>query len=400
MLTPIEIDSGAPTLYLPPTSPGSLNMTKSQKSKTKSKSGMTKKRIWKIYDKDMMDSGAALLGEKSICERNKPFHKHAMKIKLNRDSNIHVIENDRLFQLCHECKHPLFILDDQIPTCTNPNCGLMYMNILDHTPEWRFFNSNDKHGSDPTRCGNPINELLLDSSLGCKILCDNVSSYQMKRLRKWTEWQATTHKEKSLYEEFQFITIMAQNAGIPKIFIDHAMAIHKDMLEQRMFRGMNRDGIKSASIYIACRLNGCPRTPHEIAEIFKLDKHSATYGCSTAVNILNNIERNLEPSQRIELLTTKPSDFIERYCSNLYLPQNASLLAKFVANKIENERMICDNTPQALAAGIIFFVIQICQLEFSKKDVKQICGVSEVTINKCFKKLTSLKDQIVPSCFI
>jgi transcription initiation factor TFIIB len=335
---------------------------------------MTKKKMWKLFDK----------------ERNKVFlHEECIPI-----------ENEQIYQLCHVCHFPLFLMEDHIPQCTNTSCGMMYKHILDHSPEWRFFNTNDKHHSDPTRCGNPINELLLDSSLGCKILCNQVSSYQMKRLRKWTEWQATTHKEKSLYEEFQFITIMAQNAGIPKIFIDHAMSIHKDMLEQRMFRGMNRDGIKSASIYIACRLNGCPRTPHEIAEIFKLDKHSATYGCSTAVNILNNIERNLEPSQRIELMTTKPSDFIDRYSSSLGVPENASLLAKFVANKIEQERMIMDNTPQALAAGILFFVIQVCHLEWTKKDVKQICGISEVTINKCFKKLNALKEQIVPSCFL
>ena len=77
----------------------------------------------------------------------------------------------------------------------------------------------------------------------------------LKRIRKWTEWQAMPHREKSLYEEFQFITIMAKNAGIPRIFIDDAMAIHKEISAQKMFRGMNRDGIKSASRKIQyCRL--------------------------------------------------------------------------------------------------------------------------------------------------
>ena len=69
-----------------------------------------------------------------------------------------------------------------------------------------------------------------------------------------------------------------------------AMIVYKDISEQKMFRGMNRDGIKAASIYISCRLNDCPRTAHEIAEIFKLDKTSATTGCSMAVNILHNIK--------------------------------------------------------------------------------------------------------------
>jgi transcription initiation factor TFIIB len=204
------------------------------------------------------------------------------------------------------------------------------------------------------------------------------------------------HKEKSLYEEFQFITIMAQNAGIPKIFIDNAMQIHKDISEQKMFRGMNRDSIKSASIYISCRLNGCPRTAHEIAEIFNLDKTSATNGCSLAVNILSNIERNTEPSQKVNLCATLPSSFIERYCSRLNMNQELTMLSKFVASKVEQNNMITDNIPHAIAGGIIYFVCHNCQMNVTKTDIKNICGVSEVTINKCFKKLQSAIDVLIP----
>jgi transcription initiation factor TFIIB len=301
---------------------------------------------------------------------------------------------------CAFCGHMLVIMDDGFPTCTNTNCGIMVREVLDYSPEWRFYGSDDKNATDPTRCGNPINPLLMESSFGCKILGDSRSSYEMKKIRKWTQWQSTPHREKSLYEEFQFITTMAQNAGIPKIFIDYAMMIHKDISEQKMFRGMNRDGIKAASIYISCRMNNCPRTAHEIAEIFKLDKQSTTYGCSMAVNIFNNIERNMCASQKTELRITTPSSFIERYCSRLNIMNELAILAKFIAKKIENNSIICDNTPQSSAAGIIYFVSQIASLGISKLDIKTICGVSEVTINKCYKKLDSIKDQLVPRCIL
>ena len=222
----------------------------------------------------------------------------------------------------------------------------------------------------------------------------------MKRIRKWTEWQAMPHREKSLYEEFQFITIMAQNSGIPRIFIDEAMSVYKDISEQKMFRGMNRDGIKSASIYISCRLNGCPRTAHEIADIFKLDKQSATYGCSMAVNILHNIERNMEPQQQTNLGMTTPSSFIERFCSRLNIVRELMMLAKFIAHKIENNNSACDNTPHSVAAGIIYFIAQICGLNISKQDIKAICGVSEVTINKCYKKLEQQKHTLIPAAIL
>ena len=303
---------------------------------------------------------------------------------------------EEVYHNCHLCEGTLTIMEDGFPTCTNTKCGIMYKTILDYSPEWRFYGANDKHVADPTRCGNPINQLLVESSFGCKILCDQRSSYEMKRIRKWTEWQSTPHREKSLYEEFQFITIMAQNAGIPKIFIDHATIIHKDMSEQKMFRGMNRDGMKAASIYISCRLNGCPRTAYEIAEVFKLDKQSATYGCSMAVTILHNIERNMDPSERTDLATTTPSAFIDRFCSRLCIPHHIALLAKFVATKVEKECLISDNTPQSSAAGIMFFVAQVCSLKVSKADIRKICGVSEVTINKCFRKLSAMEEKLIP----
>ena len=87
------------------------------------------------------------------------------------------------------------------------------------------------------------------------------------------------YKEKSQYDEFQLITIISQNAGIPKMIIDDATKYHKEISEAKTFRGLNRDGIIAASIYISCRVNNYPRTAKEIADIFNLDNTSATKGC-------------------------------------------------------------------------------------------------------------------------
>ena len=351
----------------------SENKTKKKKSNL---STIDKSKLWDIFDSD-----------------KKTLHKE-------EEANIECIYSTKELDLCNECNSPLVIMDDGFPTCINKTCGIICRDTLDYSPEWRFYGNEDKNANDPTRCGNPINPLLVESSFGCKVLCSSNSSYEMKKIRKWAEWQSMPHKEKSLYDEFQFITVMAQNAGIPRIFIDYAMSTHKDISEQKMFRGMNRDGIKAASIYISCRLNGCPRTPHEIAEIFKLDKTSATNGCSMAVNILHNIERNVETSQQSDLCVTMPSSFIERYCSKLGFNQELIMLSKFVTNKIEKNNIITDNIPHAIAAGIVYFIAHNCNLHVTKLDIKAVCGVSEVTINKCFKKLENIREQLIPQCIL
>jgi len=358
------------------------NSNSKTKKKKKESTFLEKSKLWEIFDSD----------KKHLDESNDMNN-------IDDESKLTCIYSSNN-ELCNLCNSQLMIMEDGFPTCTSTICGVMNRDILDYSPEWRFYGADDKNANDPTRCGNPINPLLMESSFGCKVLCGTKSSYEMKKIRKWTEWQSMPHKEKSLYDEFQFITIMAQNAGIPKIFIDDAMAIHKDISEQKMFRGMNRDGIKSASIYISCRLNGCPRTAHEIAEIFKLDKTSATNGCSMAVNILHNIERNIEPSNKADLCLTTPSLFIDRYCSKLNFNQELTMLSKFIANKVEQNNIITDNIPHAIAAGIVYFVAQLCQMNITKQDIKQVCGVSEVTVNKCFKKLDLLREKLLPKAII
>jgi transcription initiation factor TFIIB len=352
-------------------------MTSNTKTKKKKNelSLNQKSKLWSIFDIDKQESFGISSAEK-------------------------VLKTETELDVCNLCKSSLMIMEEGFPTCTNKECCVMHKDTLDYSPEWRFYGADDKNANDPTRCGNPINPLLVESSFGCKVLSNTKSSYEMKKIRKWTEWQSMPHKEKALYDEFQFITVMAQNSGIPKIFIDDAMVIHKDISEQKMFRGMNRDGIKAASIYISCRQNGCPRTAYEIAEIFKLDKTSATNGCSMAVNILYNIERNVDSSKQTDLCTTLPSSFIDRYCSRLNYNKELTMLSKFVTNKVEKNNIITDNIPHAIAAGIVYFVAQSCQQNITKQDIKLISGVSEVTINKCFKKLDAIRDVLLPKAII
>ena len=273
----------------------------------------------------------------------------------------------------------------------------MYKDCLDQTAEWRFYGANDNNASDPTRCGMPINPLLKESSFGCKVSCNGRSSYEMRKIRRYTEWQSMPYKEKSQYDEFEHIKIMANNSGIPKYIIDDALIYHKKISEQKTFRALNRDGIIAASIYISGRINNFPRTAKEIATMFHLDNTSATKGCKNAVTILNKMEKNMDMDNKTVLYQTKPISFIQRYCSKLNINNELTKLCMFIAMRIEKNNLMPENTPHAVAAGIVYFIGQLCNLNMSKADVKNISEISEVTINKCYKKLEKLEESIVPN---
>jgi len=70
--------------------------------------------------------------------------------------------------------------------------------------------------------------------------------------------------------------------------------------------------------------------------------------------------------------------------------------------KIETMNVMPENTPPSIAAGVVYFVAQICKLNISKKDVKVVSETSEVTINKCFKKIEAIskENNIIPAAII
>ena len=151
------------------------------------------------------------------------------------------------------------------------------------------------------------------------------------------------------------------------------------------------------SIYISCRINAYPRTAREIATIFNLE-NSAAKEAVKMCSLLNSMEKTQIGDDKTHFTKTKPTAFIERYCSKLNINKELTKVCKFVACKIEQHNLMAENTPHSVAAGIIYFVSQVCNLNVSKRNVNHVSEISEVTINKCFKKLEKIekKNPMIP----
>lgn len=297
---------------------------------------------------------------------------------------------------CDICQSRLSITEEGFLCCSNNTCGLIYKDVTDQSAEWRYYGADDNQSSDPTRCGMPINPLLKESSFGCKVINGSRCSYEMRKIKRYTEWQSMPYKEKSRYDDFQTITSLATNSGIPKIIIDDAIRYYNIIIEAKTYRGLNRDGILAACLYISCSINNNPRTAKEIASIFHLDTTSATKGCKNAISTINELESDIENKDKTKINKTTPSSFLDRYCSKLNINKELTKLCLFIAKQVEKQNLIPENTPHSISAGIVYFVCQTCNLNISKKAINQISKISEVTINKCYKKLYELKDKIVP----
>ena len=275
------------------------------------------------------------------------------------------------------------VLVDGNYTCSACNC--IIGRYIDQGAEWRYFGAEDSKGSDPTRCGLPTNELLPDSSLGSMIGYTFNESYEVRIMRKYHMWNCMSYKERSLYNIFETLTINAVNNGIPKSIIEEAKNLYKKISEARISRGDNRSGLIASSIYVSCKNNKVPRSAKEIAKIFNLKTTTLTRGCKRFQDIM-----------KVNLESTMADDFINRFCSKLNVDNEKKDIIRRVVKIVEDLSLVSENTPPSIVTGCIY----LCNIVFSwnmcKKELAAACDISQVTVSKCYKKLTGFTDVIFP----
>lgn len=296
---------------------------------------------------------------------------------------------------CDVCGELVGISDEGFYICTNIKCGTIYNDVLNFAPEWRSY-PDDQQSSDPTRCSIPNDPLFEESATSCKMMYGTHMSVEMRKIQCQLTW-AVSYKEKSQYDDYQHIIAIANQHGIVRKITNDAFIYYKKIFDSKnSFRGENRDSIIAASIYISCRINNNPRTAKEIAEIFNLNTSAATKGCKKAIGIINLLEKEYEYIDKTVYCTSQPTLFIERYCNKLGIPNELTLLCEFVCLKLEYLNVLTENTPQAIAAGVVYFIGFLFKLNITKAMIKKEIDLSEVTITKCYKKIDVIRESLVP----
>ena len=301
-------------------------------------------------------------------------------------------ELDRLTEtekphICCEDKEN-YKFEDNILICKK--CNKTISNILD-SPEWRYYGSEDTKNSDPTRCGMPINVLLPESSVGTIVSNQFCKDKGMYRVKQYQSWTSMTYKERSIYKVFTEIIDICKKNSLPQIIINEAKSLYKIISDTKISRGNNRKGIIAACVYFACKTCNVGRSSKEIANMFYIKISILTKGCKNFQNIINMSENKNRINTAESVI---PEDFIDRFCNRLSLTTTDTNNIKNIAKKIQGLNLISDIRPDSFASGCILLYCNYNNININKKQISEISRISEVTINKCFKKLENNIDNI------
>lgn len=282
--------------------------------------------------------------------------------------------------ICDCCGKQNIIINEGERVCMS--CHVIQSRVIDTRAEWRYYGSEDSRGDDPNRCGMPTNNLLPKSSLGSVISCRKGDGRDMRRIRMYQMWNSMPYWERTLYNVFDRLSNNTTNQGIPSKVLDDAKMLYKQASEKKISRGDNKEGLIASCIYYACLINKLPRSHKEIARMFHIDPNILTKGNARFQTLLH-----------INVDSSNPDDYIARFGSKLNMNYNDLQACKLFAAQLDKLEIVSENAPTSVAAGALYYYCMNKKINVTKKQIAEACEVSEVTITKCYKRLSKHKDQ-------
>lgn len=278
-------------------------------------------------------------------------------------------------------RHPEAILieDHRAGDMICPICGLVVGDrVVDVGSEWRTFSDSN---SDPSRVGAAENPLI-----------ENDLSTTIGRSTTGTEYHnrnAMSSTNRTLIGAFRDINEIADRVGLPKTITDEAANRFKQVHEQRRLKNRPRIAIASACIYIACKIEGAPRSFKELSSISGVQARDIA-------KCYKNIIKVMETSRGELSMHVDSGDFMSRFCSNLGLPIETQRLATHIA-AVAKEKSITDGrNPTSIAAAAIYMASQASDTKKSQKEISEVAGCAESTIKHSYRLMLSRATELFP----
>lgn len=289
---------------------------------------------------------------------------------------------------CREHPDAPLIEDSHAGDMICPECGVVVGDrVIDVGSEWRTFN-NEKSTKDNSRVGAAENPLFEGSDMSTMIAVSQDSLRDEHGKPMYRNRRTINGSDRAMVTAFRDIGQMADRLNLPKMLVDRANTLFKQVHESKTLKGRSNDAIISACMYIACRQEGVPRTFKEICAVSKISKKDIG-------RVFKLILKNLETN--VELITT--ADFMSRFCSNLGLPSSVQKAATYIARKASDMDLVPGRSPISVAAAAIYMASQASEVKKSPKDIGDIAGVAEVTIRQSYKAMIPKAAQLFPADF-
>ena len=301
--------------------------------------------------------------------------------------------------ICIICKSPLNMITDPASGeifCSN--CGMVICDKTEESgrPEWRNFeDSQQEKNKKLRRTGRPLSLARHDMGLytiigqtdkdarGQKLDVSMRSS--IERLRRWDyRSQVYSSTDRNLMQAFNELDRLKDKLGLSDAIIEKTAYIYRKAQDRGLVRGREIYSVLAATVYIACREMGTPRTLKGIAAISNIKRK----------DIARNYRR-LVIELEVKVPIVEPIKCISRIANKVDIGQKTKRQAMNIMSDITKRGGIsAGKNPMGLAATVLYLSSRITGEEenMAQKVFAEAAGVTDVTIRNIFKSIISYLD--------
>lgn len=319
-------------------------------------------------------------------ENRDPTQKNATQ---NRSSSQEV-ENE-----CPECDGRM-ALDHQKKEYICESCGLVTeTSRIDHGPDWRSFNDDTENKK---RVGAPVTVTMHDKGLSTNISWQNRDAHgnslsgsqrkKMNRLRKWNKRSTTKNaKDRNLKSALNEINRMSSALGLSEQIRETASMVYRQCLNKDLIVGRSIEGVATASLYVACRQCGSPRSLDDFYPISRIC--SGSNNEDPGVKEFKRTYRYISKELGLALEPVDPKEYLHRYISDLGVenPREIEQISKTLIDLTKEKNLHSGKSPTSIASGAIYAARIITEIRLTQKEISEIANVSVVTVRNHYKEM-------------
>jgi transcription initiation factor TFIIB len=303
-----------------------------------------------------------------------------------------MLANELVCKTCYKFADVITDAESGETICTN--CGMVMSNdkSFQHTPEWRAFDANQMR--DRSRVGMPMTLTRHDKGLSTVIGkpdkdasgqgLDSSTRSMMQRLRMWDyRIQVSTPTDRNLKNAFQKLDRLKGKLGLPDNVIEKAAYIYRKVQQQGMVKGRTIAATLAASIYVASREAGVPRTLTEIASLSNISHKE-----------LSRVYRLIVLNLDLKVPMVDPVKCIAKIANKMEISEKTKRHAMSYMHNVITSGIAAGKDPMGLAGAVLYLSCIRGDEHRTQLDVAAASGVTEVTLRNRCKELNTKIPQL------
>ncbi|MCU4754078.1 transcription initiation factor IIB 2 [Halobacteria archaeon AArc-curdl1] len=286
---------------------------------------------------------------------------------------------------CSECGGPI-VHDPDEADLVCAECGLIAAEQeIDAGPEWRAYTADERE--EKSRTGAPTTQRMHDNGLSTTIGWKNKDGYgqtitgekrqQLARLRTWDErFRTRDSRDRNLKQALGEIDRMSSALGIPEQPREVASVLYRQALDNELLPGRSIEGMATASLYAASRLEGIPRPIDEVAAVSRVDDLK-----------IKRAYRYLARELELEIPPTSPLEYLTRLASEISCTTETERRAKELLENAIAHGVHSGKDPVGVAASALYAAGRLTNDHVTQSAVSEAANVSEVTIRSRYREI-------------